>query len=464
MEDFDKTRGGVGVFLPYQQRWIQDKKPVKILVKSRRIGGSWAEAGDDTLHASMSNGGDVWYIGYNKDMAIEFINDCANWARHFNEAASAIEEEVLSDEGKDILTFKIKFASGYRITALSGRPTNLRGKKGRVVIDEAAFVEDLDGLVKAAMALLMWGGDVRIISTHFGAENFFNELVNDSLAGKTHYSVHIVNLDDALNDGLYMRICEVLGRAWSQEAEDAWRQNLVDVYREHADEELFCIPSRSSGAYFTRALIESRMSADCKVLRLSCRDGFEVLPEEIRVSEIDAWIAEHVDFLSKVLNPVLPHYVGEDFARSGDLTVIMVFERRQDLSVTVPFMLELRNVPFKAQEQILFYILDRLPRFYGGAFDARGNGQYLAEVAMQRFGSRILQVMLTQEWYRLNMPRYKAAFEDGTITLPLDADIMDDHRMVRMEKGVPHVPDGSRTRGGDGGKRHGDSAIAGALG
>src|SRR4051812_17477820 len=84
-------------------------------------------------------------------------------------------------------------------------------------------------------------------------------------------------------------------------------------------------------------------------------------------------------------------------------------------SVT-PFVVELRNIPFEQQRQILFYIVDRLPRFRAGKLDARGNGQFLAEVAMQRYGAtRIEQVMLTAEWYRANMPPYKAAFEDDTI-------------------------------------------------
>jgi phage FluMu gp28-like protein len=129
-------------------------------------------------------------------------------------------------------------------------------------------------------------------------------------------------------------------------------------------------------------------------------------------------------------------------------------------------VVELRNVPFNQQKQVLFYLVDALAersgRFVGGAMDARGNGQYLAEQAALRYGSRIEQVMLTSEWYRDNMPRYKAAFEDGTIDLPADADILGDHRMLRMEQGVAKIPE-RRMRGGDGHQRHGDSAIAGAL-
>jgi len=53
-----------------------------------------------------------------------------------------------------------------------------------------------------------------------------------------------------------------------------------------------------------------------------------------------------------------------------------------------------------------------------------------------RYGSRIEQVMLTNEWYRENMPKYKAAFEDSKIELPKDAEILADHRLMRMERGI----------------------------
>lgn len=100
----------------------------------------------------------------------------------------------------------------------------------------------------------------------------------------------------------------------------------------------------------------------------------------------------------------------------------------------------------------------------GGAFDARGNGQFLAEVAMQRYGvSRIQQVMLSEGWYREHMPPVKAALEDGTLDdLPRDADTLADLRAVQVVRGVPRVPD-TRSTGDDKGKRHGDAAVAVAL-
>jgi phage FluMu gp28-like protein len=204
------------------------------------------------------------------------------------------------------------------------------------------------------------------------------------------------------------------------------------------------------------------MRADVPVLRWSAADDFAQAPEEARRSECEAWCEDHLGPALAGMDQGLATCFGEDFGRLGDLTVIWPLQLMPNLVRRTPFVVELRNVPFRQQEQVLFYIGDRLPRLFAGAMDARGNGQYLAETAQQRYGARIIQVMLSAEWYRENMPRYKAAFEDGTIELPRDADILGDHRAIVMEQGIARVSE-RRTRGADHALRHGDSAIAAAL-
>jgi len=472
--DFEQARTATGVLLPYQARWAADQALVKVMEKSRRVGISWAEAADDTLYASEMGKGEkrnVWYIGYTKDMALEFIHDCANWARAYNLAASEIEEYDEPDETevggivqeKNILAYKITLDSGWRITALSSRPTNLRGKQGRVVIDEAAFHDDLPGLLKAAMALLMWGGQVRIISTHFGDTNEFNSLVQDIRAGKKPYSLYRVTFDDALRDGLYRRICEVLGREWTVDGEALWRQGIIDSYGADADEELFCIPSQGTGTFLTRAVIETCLSPEIPVIRYEQPASFAELPDHIRHAEVKDWCAEVLAPLLQDLDPARNTVVGEDFGRTGDLTVLVPWEEQRNANWKELFRLELRNIPFQQQEQIFYYICDRLPRFRYGALDARGNGQYLAERAMQKYGAgRIAQVMLTEPWYRENMPRFKAAFEDKVILLAQDADGIEDLRAFKVVRGVARLPE-VRVKGKDNKMRHGDSAVARAM-
>jgi phage FluMu gp28-like protein len=450
------------LLLDYQKAWVADEADLKIAEKSRRTGLTWAEAADAVLAASSAKnagGTNHFYVGSNKEMAIEFIDACAMWAKSFNKAAGEIQEEIFHDEDKDILTFNIYFASGFKIQALSSRPSNLRGRQGNVTIDEAAFHEHLDEVLKAALALTMWGAKVRIISTHNGVDNLFNELIQDSRAGKKDYSVHRITLDDALAAGLYKRICQIRKIEWSQQAQDAWVEKLMrgTASREDALEEYYCVPKQGGGAYLSRALIEARMH-EAPVLRFEGSAEFNSWPEHLRQAEMQDWLEAHVRPLVAALNQDQRHAFGEDFGRSGDLTVISPMAITQQLRRDVPFQVELRNVPFKQQEQVLFYIVDRLPRFQHGALDARGNGQYLAEQARYRYGAaRITEVMLSQSWYLENMPRFKAAFEDDEIRVPRDADVLDDLRAIQVIKGIPKIPDGNTGRDD---QRHGDSAVA----
>lgn len=457
------------VFLPYQQRWIADTSKVKVCEKSRRIGLSWAEACDSVLCAAGTNGMDVWYIGYVKDMAIEFILDCAQWAEHFQSVAEAIEisEDVFQDgeEKKSVFAFSIKFASGNRITALSSKPRNLRGKQGRVILDEAAFHENQAEILKAAMALLIWGGDLRVISTHDGDDNPFNQLIKDVRAGRFPYSVHRFTFDEALYEGLYRRICLRTGEAWSAEGQAKWASEIRAYYGDDAEEELDCVPKHGSGAFLTRELVERCMRQGWPVLRDQRKPEFTFEPERTRRLSVLDWCEENIKPLLEELRLAqdVTTYLGGDFARVGDLSAFVPLVQFRNLKRKVPFIVELRAMPFQQQRQILWYLIDGLPRFCGAALDSRGLGMQMAEETAQRYGQRrILMIQATQPWYLEHLPPYKAAFEDQLIELPMDADVLADHRVPRVIKGVPQIPE-LRQVDAEKKKRHGDTFIAASL-
>jgi phage FluMu gp28-like protein len=318
------------VLLPYQVRWIADTAAVKVAEKSRRVGITWAEAADAALSAAAISGMDTWYLGYNRDMAREFVETAAAWARQFNKAARAIEEIALEDERRDLLAYRIRFASGHKIVALSSRPSNLRGKQGRAVIDEAAFHDDLPELLKAAMAFTMWGGLVRVISTHNGAENPFNELVNDIRAGRRPFSLHRVTLDDAIGEGLYHRICQKAGRRYSVTAEREWRARIFAEYGDAAAEELLCVPRASSGAFLSSMLVESRMRAGVPVLRWEVAAEFSERPEEYRIGAAREWCERNLDPALARLDNLMSCF-GEDFGRNGDLSVFWPLQIQSNL-------------------------------------------------------------------------------------------------------------------------------------
>lgn len=449
------------VLLGYQQEWVADPAEVAVWEKSRRIGASWTDASDSVLVASPADGMDALYIGYSEDMTREYIDDCAMWARAFSLAASEMNETVYEDEDKNIKAFRIDFASGKKILALSSRPRSIRGKQGKVTIDEAAFHDDLSGLLKAALAMLIWGGKVRILSSHNGEDNPFNLLVKDIRAGKLGYSLHRTTFADALIGGLYERVALVQGERLKEKTRDDWREKIYSLYGDSAREELDCIPSAGSGVYIPRTLVERCQDATIPVLRWSKPP--EWVLDAGRLAEAMTWIADNLKPAIAAMAPGKRTVMGSDFGRSGDLSVTWVLQQATPAAWRTAFALELRNIPFDVQASIRDCLLDELPLLHHAKYDARGNGQSHAEGAQQKVGATKVEcVMLSQGWYANNFPPYRQAFEDRSILVPGGEDVIADHRRIVLNKGIPKVDDG-HDKGSDGGQRHGDSAIAGVL-
>lgn len=207
------------------------------------------------------------------------------------------------------------------------------------------------------------------------------------------------------------------------------------------------------------------MVLDVPIFRFECTDQFAAKPERERIAETQRWLdADVAPQARERVNPNWLSFFGMDFARSGDLSVFVALQERGDLRKACPFALELRNVPFEQQKQIvLFVVLNLLPKFMYGALDATGNGSYLAEVCWQKFGEhRIARCNLNRPFYGENYPKYRADLQEGEILLPRSADWKADHRLVVLDKGVPLLPE-KTIKGEDGKQRHGDSASAGLL-
>lgn len=248
------------LLLGYQQRPIDmlfAGTALLVIEKSRRIGLTWGMASYAALKAASSveaGGQNVWYMGYDKDMTIEFIEVCAMWARAFGLVAGELqEEEVLyvDDNGKEqgVKAFSIRFASGFRITALPSVPRALRGKQGIVIIDEAAFHKDVNEVIKSAMALLIWGGQVVVISTHDGVANPFNVLLEEIKAEKRKGAWLKITFSDAMTAGLYDRVRLVSKtKGTDLPPREQWEADIRAAYGDDAGEELDCIPKMGSGS------------------------------------------------------------------------------------------------------------------------------------------------------------------------------------------------------------------------
>ena len=465
------------LLLGYQQDFHKARSLPGLLFaeKSRRIGFTWGVAAYSVLRAARSRadgGRNQLYISYAFDMTREYIDYCAMWARAFGFAASAPEEYLFEDqdpdtgETKHIKAFRIDFASGFYIRALSSAPRSLRGKQGDVIVDEAAFVGDLEALLDAAIALTIWGGDVTVISTHYGVENTFNQVIQQIRAGERLGRVMTIDFAKALEDGLYERICLVGRRTPTPEGKAKFIADTYGMYGAGAKQELDCVPARSGGAWLAFDQIERAEKPGIPVLRLQFDDAFAFKPDHIREAEVREWCEQH-------LRPQLEQLGGEnmgvggDVARTSDLSVIWPLVELQDRSWTTPFVVEMRNVPFHEQLFVWRYILNRLRR-WRAKLDEQGLGAHLAERLVQLYGqSRVEGVRARADWWRDEGAPLKSRFEDGRILIPRDADVAADLRQVRVIDGAPAIPvQRNKAKGEDAAaaagkvRRHADSAVA----
>jgi phage FluMu gp28-like protein len=218
-----------------------------------------------------------------------------------------------------------------------------------------------------------------------------------------------------------------------------------------------------AGAFMSAALVDSRMRDVWKVVRWSLDDAFSQQSEAERRRAGDEFIARELSPAIAALDADAQTAIGEDFARDGDLTVIIAAQRGKDRIARCPLVVEMRNVPYQQQDQVMTWLASRAPHFVGAAMDARGSGRYLAESAAGKFGGRIQALTMAREWYAAAMPAMKAEFEDGTIEVPRDPDLLADLRSLRVVDGIAKPPEKRSLSMADRGKRHGDGAIALAL-
>ncbi len=483
-----------GVLMLHQSRWIQMQQDLDIAVceKGRRTGITFAQALTDTITAASAKeagGADIWYMADTREKGLEFIGYCGKFAQIVAHGqATRIEQHIFVDQLQDgtsrnIQAFRVRFASGFRITALSSRPENIHGLQGYVNIDEAALHKNVSHVLESATALLIWGGRIRVWSTHRGKKNAFNQLVTDVQAGRYGKRANVIRItfDDAVANGLYERVCFMNGRDATLEGKRTWYEAIRSAYgprKAAMREELDVIPRDGDGSAIPSVWIERAMPEIRPVLRIVFDDDFPRRSEHEREVWCATWIAKS---LLPLIEDVSVRFnkrwaIGMDFARHRHFSVITPAHIDQELRREVPFLIELANAPTRQQEQILWALLDGLKN-WTFAGDASGPGQTLMEYTGDRYGRAELnpdtdqysggpvhEITLSRPWYGEWMGKYISLFEDGFITLPRDVSLEDDHRAVEFVDGIPMVPKIERKDLKDAELiRHGDGAIAGAL-
>lgn len=237
----------ISLLLNYQVDWLTDDSTLLLCEKGRQIGFSWCDSLKSVIDALR--GVNTYYTSYNFDTTKNYIRNAYKWASLFNIATREIKN--ISVVNNDFLTYKLKFTNGSEIETLAGNATNLRDKQGNIVIDEGAFRDNLKDIIDAALAIIIHGGKIRCFSTHFGIDNYFNELCQDAL--ERGFKKYKIPFKKAVNDGLYKRICLKKGEIWTPEKESLWVDSLYKRYGVASSQELDCIPDDQSGMSIFKA-------------------------------------------------------------------------------------------------------------------------------------------------------------------------------------------------------------------
>ena len=425
------------VLLHYQQRLLGSVSKTSLIVceKSRRIGATWALAADAVLRAgrTKSAGGmNVMYISYAMDMTREFVDACAVFAKIFSQGLMAVDEYLFKDQSvdgdKEINAFRINFASGFKIQALSSAPRSLRGKQGLVIIDEAAFVDNLAELVKAAMAMVIWGAKVVVISTHNGVDNPFNRLLDDVKAKKQKGVALKITFQDAIDDGLYERISMMKGETPTPEGKVQFVEDVRGYYGKDAGEELDVVPSAGGGSWIS--------------------------PADVSTATAGISIIGPLNYLGGLC------YVGWDVARKKDLSVITVYEDVNGVLVQREVIV-MDGWTFKRQHAEFDRVMSRY-RVARASIDATGLGMAVSEAAQERHGSTRVHGVNFTAGSKLEMATvYRERFEDEAIQIGEDPLLRSDILAIKKSGGSSGVPvfanDNNETDG------HGDRFWSGAL-
>lgn len=408
--------------LPYQQRWVEDRSPLKIVVKGRQIGFSFAA----TLHAVLRclERKTTWVLlskGERQSRLLmervhEHIHSCGIVAQAF---------ESTFFEGTSTRQLEARFANGSVIYGLPANPDTARGYSGHVTLDEFAFHLDADKIYAALYPTITRGYSLEVISTPNGQQGKFYELAKaagltegdpesedaggraerrSTVGGALAWSGHWCDIAKAVRQGL--KIDLALLRAGVDD--EVWRQE-------------FCCEFLSGGAqWIPPELFERCVSQEAS-------------------TDFTKQSADHADFTDseKPSGGSLPSassaksadslYAGWDVARKRDFSVIWLVELVGDVTWTRG-VIEMRNLPTPDQVRQARSMMPLVRRM---EIDQSGMGLAVFEALEREFPDKVEGVQFTAARKEALAVRARRRMEELKVRLPDDDRVRQSFQSVK---------------------------------
>ncbi|MBI3405456.1 MAG: hypothetical protein HY046_08365 [Acidobacteria bacterium] len=348
-------------FRGYQQRWIDDKSRAKIMVKSARIGISFA-TGYEIVEDAIAKSRSTWTVlSAGEAQAVEFVGIARDHLELMHEVAQLYDEPFVDALGEATTNqHRMMLPNQSRIIALACNPRTARGFPGNAVLNEFAHVQDSYAVWAAIMRQIALGHRVAIESTPYRKIGKFYDVAKDlGLAEgvapspnpirKGPWSGHWVDVFAAAAEG-----CPIDPEEQRELMKDeaAFKQEFLNQFAEPL------------GAWLTMELIGQCEHEDATI----------------------DWPAGYV--------PKGPLYMGLDIARDHDLTVLWIDELVGDVLWTRA-VIALHAMPFfghsgaMGQVDILEPWVQKATRF---AMDATGMGVGMYDWFAHKFGGRVMGV------------------------------------------------------------------------
>ena len=342
----------------------------------------------------------IYFSSKDEDAGKEYIDYCAYWLRAFNAAASKPYEEVI-DEKEGVTARVIKLKDGQKIHSLTSAPTAFNSKGGKIVWDEAALHKNQQAMWSGAQPAALWGYPIRILSTHKGKRSLFYRFVQDTVRGKTGWSLHKIPIQLAVAEGL---VDKIFSRPTTEEERTAW---LEEVRRNCRIEEIWqedycCNPQDSTTAYFPYDLLAPVETPDILV-------PFEQLR-----------------FLPGDL------YAGWDVARKKDLSVVHIIQKFGPLRLS-RFIQRMENAKFSLQYAFADKVM-QLPNVRRMCIDQSGMGLPVTERCQDKHGSyRVEGITMTNAVKEDLAVNGKGLVEDRLARLPDDEIVRESFHAIQKE-------------------------------
>jgi phage FluMu gp28-like protein len=433
--------------LPYQRRWVEDNSPLKLAVKARQIGYSFAA----TLRAVLRclEHKTTWiFLSKGERQSRLLMEKVQDHIRSCGIVAQAFESTFF--EGTLIKQLETRFPNGSVIYGLPANPDTARGYSGHVTLDEFAFHADADKIYAALYPTITRGYGLEVISTPNGTQGKFYELAKAAGLGEqvtgyrvqgtvntgpvtchlspVTWSAHCCDIYDAVRQGLKIDL-ELL-RAGCED-ESAWQQEFCCQFVSTAENffppELLAASLSAEAradiplpllASAPGALEDSRQSPVEGNSRISKFDGPNPKSSEFYLGlDIGRYHDRTVFWLDEVtpLGTSGRHPErsegsrhSEDLLSAIDRNAEMLrgvyperSERAQHDSVAVARLVRtFTNTPFAEQLSFARELLSLLredgrPLVRRAAIDATGMGAPLAEALAREFSPRVEPVVFT---------------------------------------------------------------------